>query len=104
MKAPLLPDGRYLIVVRRGDPPLLFGLGTCLECTDNVEAIQDRRVGDRCSGTGAVQGERRMADRRRTVMGSALAVLVEATDNRPDPRQAARQVAVGTGGVSPLIE
>jgi len=79
MKAPLLPDGRYILVVRRGDASLLFGLGTCLECTDNVDVIQDRRVGDRRSRAEAVHRERRIADRRHTVMGPALAVLVEAT-------------------------
>jgi hypothetical protein len=79
MNAPLLPDGRYIVVVRRGDASLLFGLGTCLECTDNVDVIQDRRVRERRSGNGQVDQERRVEDRRQTIMGAALALLVQAT-------------------------
>jgi hypothetical protein len=77
MNAPLLPDGRYVVVVRRGDTSLLFGLGSCLECTENVEVIQDRRFKERRSGLQRVDHERRARDRRQTVLGPALAILAQ---------------------------
>ncbi len=82
MKAPLLADGRYIVVVRRGDASLLFGLGSCLECTDNVDVIQDRRVRERRAGKGEVDQERRVADRRQTTMGAALALLAKPAHDR----------------------
>jgi hypothetical protein len=77
MNAPLLADGRYLLVVRRGDASLLFGLGHCLECAENVDVIQDRRVGERRSGKSEVDQEHRAVDRRQTTMGPALALLAQ---------------------------
>jgi len=79
MNAPVLADGRYLVVVRRGETPLLFSLAHVLECAENVEVIQDRRVGERRSRQEAIPADRRMADRRRTGMGTALALLARAT-------------------------
>ena len=79
MNAPLLGDGRYLLVVRRGDAALQFALGHCLECTDNVDVIQDRRLGERRSVKGDADPGRRAAERRRTTMGPALALLAPVT-------------------------
>jgi hypothetical protein len=76
MNAPSLTDGRYLVVVRRGDPTLLFGLGHCLEYAQNVEIIQDRRLGDRRSGNGDAEQKRQVGERRQTLMGHALALVV----------------------------
>jgi hypothetical protein len=76
MNAPSLTDGRYLVVVRRGDPTLLFGLGHCLEYAHNVDVIQDRRRDDRRSGKGDLEQERRAGDRRKTLMGHAFALVV----------------------------
>ena len=38
MNAPLLGDGRYLLVVRRGDAALQFTLGHRRECMDTSVA------------------------------------------------------------------
>src|SRR5262249_10867611 len=82
MNAPLLGDGRYLLVVRRGDAALQFTLGHCLECTDNIDVIPDRRVGERRSAKGVVDQERRAVERRHTTMGPALALLAPVADGR----------------------
>jgi len=75
MNAPVLADGRYLVVVRRGEAPLLFSLAHVLECAENVEVIQDRRLGARRSRQEVVRTDRRVADRRQTGLGKALAFL-----------------------------
>jgi hypothetical protein len=75
LNAPVLADGRYLVVVRRGESPLLFSLAHVLECAENVNVIQDRRVGERRSRQEAVSAERRARDRRQTGLGKALAFL-----------------------------
>jgi hypothetical protein len=44
--------------------------------------IQDRRVGERRSGKGVVDQERRGVGRRQTTMGPALALLAPVADGR----------------------
>ena len=78
MNAPMLADGRYLVVVRRGETPLLFSLAHVLECAENVEVIQDRRVGERRLRQEVVAQDRRAAERRQTGMGKTLAFLAAA--------------------------
>jgi hypothetical protein len=78
MNAPVLADGRYVVVVRRGETPLLFSLAHVLEGAENVEVIQDRRVGERRSRQEVTPTDRRITDRRHNGMGTALALLARA--------------------------
>jgi hypothetical protein len=78
MNAPVLADGRYLVVVKRGETPLMFSLAHVLECAENVDVIQDRRVGERRSRQEVVAADRRTADRRQCGMGKSLAILAPA--------------------------
>jgi|RhiMetdeSRZDD1v2_1073273.scaffolds.fasta_scaffold112446_3 hypothetical protein len=93
MGIPLLDNARYLVIVKRGEAPLLLALGHFMELVDNVEVIWDRRVGERRSEPGADDGagrgpdrpqedspgqERRGPDRRQGgLQGQVLALLLQ---------------------------
>lgn len=78
MGIPLLDDARYLVIVKRGEAPLLLALGHFMELVDNVEVIWDRRVGDRRSEQSPVDSERRGPDRRQGgLQGQVLALLLQ---------------------------
>ena len=78
MGIPLLDDARYLVIVKRGEAPLLLALGHFTELVDNVEVIWDRRGGDRRSEQTPVDSERRGPDRRQgRLQGHVLALLLQ---------------------------
>ncbi len=78
MGIPLLDDARYLVIVKRGEAPLLLALGHFMELVDNVEVIWDRRTGDRRSGQAPIDSERRGPDRRQGgLQGQTLALLLQ---------------------------
>jgi hypothetical protein len=74
---PVLGEGRYVLIVKRGETALLLALSHFLEAIDNVNVIWDRRVSERRVGQEVPHAERREADRRQT---SPLAIL---TASRP---------------------
>lgn len=63
---PVLGEGRYLLIVKRGETSLLLALSHFLESVDNVDVIWDRRVHDRRLDHAVPETERRGADRRQT--------------------------------------
>lgn len=64
-----VPGTRWLIVIRRDQPPLFRLLDRHFAEDPRVEVILDRRERERRRATAAVATERRRSDRRQTMTG-----------------------------------
>ncbi len=84
MSVPLLDDAHYLVIVKRGEAPLLLALAHFLESVSNVEVIWDRRIRDRRSAQVPVDEERRVSEQRHASLTSPVLALLAQHGPRPD--------------------